>query len=177
MRLRQKAPDVAQAAGLIEDVHHLTVAAEHLAALQADALAAKQQLTGTHHIGIGRVVQQAVRDGLGQQIYKQRRDVDAAAAVPRKQAQVIGLQGAGGQQAIAKAQEQRVAVTGIGILHGLAGTSHVFGILPMLALPNHSLAISYIGGFAAGTIISRNPPTKNGEVSSASTAACSGGSA
>ena len=46
------------------------------------------------------------------------------------------------------------AALGIGILHGLAGTSHVFGILPILALPSHSLAISYIVGFAAGTIIS-----------------------
>ncbi|PKP10171.1 MAG: hypothetical protein CVU09_08570 [Bacteroidetes bacterium HGW-Bacteroidetes-4] len=41
----------------------------------------------------------------------------------------------------------------IGIIHGLAGVSHIIGILPTLALPTKADAILYLAGFAAGTII------------------------
>lgn len=41
---------------------------------------------------------------------------------------------------------------GLGILHGLAGSSHFLGILPALALPSHFHALLYLGGFGAGTI-------------------------
>ena len=40
-----------------------------------------------------------------------------------------------------------------GTLHGLAGSSHVFGVLPALALPTQSAAVSYLFGFGAGAII------------------------
>ena len=40
----------------------------------------------------------------------------------------------------------------IGIIHGLAGVSHIVGILPTLALPTRLDAILYLGGFAFGTI-------------------------
>lgn len=40
----------------------------------------------------------------------------------------------------------------IGIIHGLAGVSHIIGILPTLALPTKADAIGYIIGFALGTI-------------------------
>lgn len=43
---------------------------------------------------------------------------------------------------------------GIGILHGLAGSSHLLGILPMLAFPTQMQAISYLAAFAAGTVAS-----------------------
>lgn len=46
------------------------------------------------------------------------------------------------------------AAFGIGILHGLAGSSHVLGILPMLAFPTRSQAFCYLGAFATGTVIS-----------------------
>jgi ABC-type nickel/cobalt efflux system permease component RcnA len=41
----------------------------------------------------------------------------------------------------------------IGTLHGLAGSSHVLGILPMLALPTRTEAIAYLVAFGAGTIL------------------------
>ncbi len=41
----------------------------------------------------------------------------------------------------------------IGIVHGLAGVSHIIGILPTLALPTQTDAIIYLVGFAFGTII------------------------
>lgn len=40
----------------------------------------------------------------------------------------------------------------MGILHGIAGSSHFFGVLPALALPNRSDAVIYIASFGAGTV-------------------------
>jgi hypothetical protein len=46
------------------------------------------------------------------------------------------------------------AAFGIGILHGLAGSSHLLGILPMLAFPTQIQAICYLAAFTAGTVLS-----------------------
>ena len=46
------------------------------------------------------------------------------------------------------------AAFGIGILHGLAGSSHFLGVLVMLALPTHAQAIGYLAGFVIGTVVS-----------------------
>jgi hypothetical protein len=40
----------------------------------------------------------------------------------------------------------------MGVLHGAAGSSHFFGVLPALALPSTSAAILYIGAFGVGTV-------------------------
>jgi ABC-type nickel/cobalt efflux system permease component RcnA len=44
------------------------------------------------------------------------------------------------------------AAFGIGIIHGFAGSSHLLGILPALALPTRLGAITYLGAFGIGTI-------------------------
>lgn len=44
------------------------------------------------------------------------------------------------------------AAMGIGIIHGLAGFSHILHLLPTLAFPNHIDAIKYLTGFGLGTI-------------------------
>ena len=41
----------------------------------------------------------------------------------------------------------------IGTLHGFAGSSHILGILPMLALPTRLQAITYLIAFGAGTVL------------------------
>jgi ABC-type nickel/cobalt efflux system permease component RcnA len=46
------------------------------------------------------------------------------------------------------------AAFGIGILHGLAGSSHFLGVLPILAFPTKMQAIAYLAAFGVGTIIS-----------------------
>lgn len=46
------------------------------------------------------------------------------------------------------------AAVGIGVLHGLAGSSHFLGVLPALALPTMAAAAGYVGMFAVGTIAS-----------------------
>jgi hypothetical protein len=40
----------------------------------------------------------------------------------------------------------------MGTVHGVAGSSHLFGILPALALPTPSAAVSYLAGFGVGAI-------------------------
>jgi sulfite exporter TauE/SafE len=44
------------------------------------------------------------------------------------------------------------AAFGIGVLHGLAGSSHFLGVLPALALPTPMAAATYLVAFALGTI-------------------------
>jgi Na+-transporting NADH:ubiquinone oxidoreductase subunit NqrB len=44
------------------------------------------------------------------------------------------------------------AAFAVGTLHGIAGTSHLFGLLPALALPTPGATWSYLAGFGAGTI-------------------------
>lgn len=44
------------------------------------------------------------------------------------------------------------AAFGVGILHGVAGSAHFLGILPALAFGTTAGAVSYVTGFAAGTI-------------------------
>ena len=41
----------------------------------------------------------------------------------------------------------------IGIIHGFAGFSHLFALLPSLALPTVMASVIYISAFAAGTIL------------------------
>jgi ABC-type nickel/cobalt efflux system permease component RcnA len=41
----------------------------------------------------------------------------------------------------------------VGVLHGLAGSSHLIGVLPALALPGLLASIGYLGGYGAGTVV------------------------
>jgi hypothetical protein len=41
----------------------------------------------------------------------------------------------------------------LGVLHGVAGSSHFLGVLPALALPTRAAAFTYIGAFGVGTVI------------------------
>jgi ABC-type nickel/cobalt efflux system permease component RcnA len=40
-----------------------------------------------------------------------------------------------------------------GTLHGVAGTAHVLGVLPALALPGWSASAGYLAAFAVGTVL------------------------
>jgi len=46
------------------------------------------------------------------------------------------------------------AAFGIGTLHGLAGSSHLLGVLPALAFPTAAQAAAYLVAFGVGTIAS-----------------------
>ena len=40
----------------------------------------------------------------------------------------------------------------LGVLHGVAGSSHFFGVLPALALPSLTASLMYIAAFGVGTV-------------------------
>ena len=40
----------------------------------------------------------------------------------------------------------------MGTIHGLAGSSHLFGVMPALALPTAASALTYLAGFGLGAI-------------------------
>jgi hypothetical protein len=44
------------------------------------------------------------------------------------------------------------AAFAVGVLHGFAGSSHVLGVIPALALPGLSASLGYLGGFGVGTV-------------------------
>ncbi|HMB69861.1 MAG TPA: High-affinity nickel transporter [bacterium] len=44
------------------------------------------------------------------------------------------------------------AAFGVGALHGLAGSSHLLGVLPALALPTNAAAVAYLAGYGIGSI-------------------------
>jgi hypothetical protein len=47
----------------------------------------------------------------------------------------------------------RHAAFGFGVLHGIAGTAHFLGVLPVLALPGPTHAAAYVAAFALGTVV------------------------
>jgi hypothetical protein len=44
------------------------------------------------------------------------------------------------------------AAFGIGTLHGLAGSSHFLAIIPTLAMPTTTLAVTYLASYGVGTV-------------------------
>jgi len=44
------------------------------------------------------------------------------------------------------------AAFAVGVLHGVAGSSHFFGVLPALALPSPAASFTYIAAFGVGTV-------------------------
>ncbi len=46
------------------------------------------------------------------------------------------------------------AAFAIGILHGVAGSSHLLGVLPILAFPTTAQALAYLAAFGVGTVVS-----------------------
>ncbi|MGI8907913.1 MAG: sulfite exporter TauE/SafE family protein [Candidatus Sumerlaeaceae bacterium] len=57
-----------------------------------------------------------------------------------------------GDHELPGAHEHTHASVAIGALHGLAGSSHVLAILPMLALPTAAQAVTYLLAFGIGTV-------------------------
>jgi ABC-type nickel/cobalt efflux system permease component RcnA len=54
---------------------------------------------------------------------------------------------------LGKVKQNAFTAFGIGIIHGFAGFSHLFALLPSLALPTVWASVIYITAFATGTIL------------------------
>lgn len=59
----------------------------------------------------------------------------------------------GGAEAHGVGRGHPHAAFGIGTLHGLAGSSHLVGVLPTLGFADWGSAAGYLGGFALGTVL------------------------
>lgn len=57
------------------------------------------------------------------------------------------------QHSVDKAHNHSHATLAIGLLHGVAGTTHLFGLLPALALPNTQAAVCYLCGYGLGNFL------------------------
>lgn len=53
----------------------------------------------------------------------------------------------------AAAASHHHSALGIGTVHGLAGATHLLGVLPALVLPTRTGAVSYVAGFGIGSIV------------------------
>ena len=62
------------------------------------------------------------------------------------------LHGPGRAHGERRAHTHAHAALAVGALHGLAGSSHLLGVLPALALPSRASAVAYLAGFGVGTI-------------------------
>jgi ABC-type nickel/cobalt efflux system permease component RcnA len=77
-------------------------------------------------------------------LHRHPHEVAAAAAEPAQPRPATPI--------AATAHAHTHAALGVGVLHGLAGSSHFLGVLPALALPTHAGAAAYILGFGIGTV-------------------------
>ncbi len=90
----------------------------------------------------------AIRRALGTTIHVHAHEHDG------ERHQHIHAHHAGHAHESAAAHRHTHAAMGIGVLHGLAGSSHFLGVLPMLAFQTRLESVLYLGAFAAGTIVS-----------------------
>jgi sulfite exporter TauE/SafE len=65
---------------------------------------------------------------------------------------VAGEAAAGGSPHARAPHVHTHASVAFGVLHGLAGSSHVLGILPALALPSRAQSVLYLFAYGVGTI-------------------------
>ncbi len=98
-----------------------------------------ERLVGVALIGIG--------------LWALRRSMRISAAVHSHGAVSHGHLHVGGGPAWLRRLGHAHASFYMGILHGVAGSSHFFGVLPALALPTRIAGLTYIGGFGVGTIV------------------------
>lgn len=63
------------------------------------------------------------------------------------------MHGADGGHSAPEAHAHGHAAFWIGTLHGLAGMSHLLGVLPALALPSGRATTAYLAAFALGTVV------------------------
>jgi hypothetical protein len=59
---------------------------------------------------------------------------------------------AGGEAHLAQGHDHAHTSFAFGVLHGLAGSAHIFGILPALALPTRAASFAYLASYGVGTI-------------------------
>jgi ABC-type nickel/cobalt efflux system permease component RcnA len=104
-----------------------------------------ERLVGVMLIGIGFW---AIRRGMGTTLHVHVHEHDG------DRHQHIHAHTSGHAHHSVRAHRHTHAAVGIGVLHGLAGSSHFLGVLPALAFPTQLEAAAYLVAFALGTVFS-----------------------
>jgi len=120
--LPEQPAEVAEAARLGVGLDGRGVRRENLAALDAYPLPAEEELARAGEPRIGRALEEAADDGLGERVDEGRRDrrvrfpAGGGARRAAEAIEVAGFQGSRGQQPVAESQELRPVVARVGIL-------------------------------------------------------------
>ena len=146
-------------AGLLAGVHHAWTGPDHMAGV-APLVAARSErhwrigfTWGLGHAG-GALLAAGVALALRSRIPGLEEHLSAVSE--RAVGVVLCVIGALGLRAALRREQVRHAhahsAFGLGLVHGAAGLSHLFAVLPSLALPGIVLPASYLGGYAAGCL-------------------------
>jgi hypothetical protein len=147
-------------AGLLAGIVHVLSGPDHLAAIAPYAVRDKARSWGTGaRWGLGHATGVL---GVGFLVLLTRHAIPVDALSAHSELAVgivlIGI-GVWGMRAALRGQERhrhghgRAAIA-VGALHGLAGSSHLLGIVPALALPSDGAAAAYLLCFGAGSVVS-----------------------
>jgi hypothetical protein len=144
-------------AGLLAGVHHALTGPDHMAGVAP--LVARAELRpwrigfswGLGHAG-GALLAAGTALALRSRIPGLEEQLSAISE--RVVGVVLCLIGAIGLRAALRRDEVLHAhpnsAFGLGLVHGAAGLSHLFAVLPSLALPGIALPVCYLGGYGAG---------------------------
>ncbi len=146
-------------AGLLAGVHHALAGPDHMAGV-APLVARTERRPwrigfswGLGHAG-GALLAASIALALRSRIPGLEEQLSAVSE--RVVGVVLCVIGALGLRAALRREEMRHAhphsAFGLGLVHGAAGLSHLFAVLPSLALPGVALPACYLGGYAAGCL-------------------------
>jgi hypothetical protein len=146
-------------AGVTAGVHHALTGPDHVAGVAPLVAAAERKpwrigfSWGLGHAG-GALLAAGIALALRARIPGLEEQLSAVSE------RVVGVLlcaiGALGLRAALRREDARQAhahsAFGLGLVHGAAGLSHLFAVLPSLALPGVALPACYLGGYAAGCL-------------------------
>ncbi len=146
-------------AGLLAGAHHALTGPDHMAGVAPLVARAERRpwrvgfSWGLGHAG-GALLAAGIALALRSRIPGLEEQLSAVSE--RVVGIVLCVIGALGLRAALRRDELRQAhphsAFGLGLVHGAAGLSHLFAVLPSLALPGVALPAGYLGGYAAGCL-------------------------
>ena len=146
-------------AGLLAGAHHALTGPDHVAGVAPLVARAERRAWrvgfswGLGHAG-GALLAAGIALALRSRIPGLEEQLSAVSE--RVVGIVLCVIGALGLRAALRRDAQRHAhphsAFGLGLVHGAAGLSHLYAVLPSLALPGVMLPAGYLGGYAAGCL-------------------------
>ena len=146
-------------AGLLAGAHHALTGPDHMAGVAPLVARAERRpwrigfSWGLGHAG-GALIAAGIALALRSRIPGLEEQLSALSE--RVVGLVLCVIGALGLRAALRREQAKHAhehsAFGLGLVHGAAGLSHLYAVVPSLALPGVALPASYLGGYAAGCL-------------------------